>query len=99
MISINAEKTSEQAVHQAITETFKHLGIELIDYTVVADIDISPGRYVFFVEVNNIEKLDKNKVEKILESKLGIANPRYEQFRKSMKIGHVSLEQIGRAHV
>lgn len=94
LISINAEKTSEQAVHQAITETFKNLGIELVDYTVMADIDTSPGRYVFFAEVNNIENLDKDKAEKILDIKLGTANPRYEQFRKSMKIGHVSLELV-----
>lgn len=94
LISINAEKTSEQAVHQAITETFKHRDLELVDYTVMADIDSSPGRYVFFAEVNNIEELDKNEAEKILDSKLGIANPRYEQFRKSMKIGNVSLQLV-----
>lgn len=94
LISINAEKTSEQAVHQAITETFKHLGVELIDYTVMADIVISSGRYMFFAEVNNVGELDKNEAEKILERMLCIANPRYEQFRKSMKIGHVSLEFV-----
>jgi hypothetical protein len=94
LISINAEKTSEQAVHQAVTETFKHLKLELVDYTVMADIDTSPGRYVFFAEVNNIKALDKNEAERILETKLCVANPRYEQFRKVMKIGHVSLELV-----
>ncbi len=94
LISINAEKTSEQAVHQAISETFKHLKLELVDYTVMADIDISPGRYVFFAEVNNTKALNRNEAERILEIKLCIANPRYEQFRKVMKIEHVSLELV-----
>lgn len=94
LISINAEKTSEHAVQQAITETFKHLDVELVDYTVMADINISPGRYVFFVEVNNSEDIDKAEAEEILESKLCVANPRYEKFRKVMKIGNLSLEFV-----
>ncbi len=94
LISINAEKTSEHAVRQAITETFKHLEVELVDYTVMADINISPGRYVFFVEVNNWEEIDKAEAEELLESKLCLANPRYEKFRKGMKIGHLSLEFV-----
>lgn len=94
LISINSEKTSEHAVLQAITETIKHLGAELVDYTVMADINVSPGRYVFFVEVNKPEDVDKNEADKILESELSIANPRYEQHRRVSKIGHASLELV-----
>ncbi|KNY26150.1 GH3 auxin-responsive promoter family protein [Pseudobacteroides cellulosolvens] len=94
LINIYSEKTSEQAIHQAIVETFKDLRVELVDYTVMADINVSPGRYVFFVEVNDADSLDKLEVEKILESKLCIANPRYDHFRKVMKISHASLELL-----
>ncbi len=94
LISINAEKTSEQAVHQSVIETIKQLEVDLVDYTVMADIDVSPGRYVFFIEANNWEDINKAEAEELLESKLCLANPRYEKFRKVMKIGHLSLEFV-----
>ncbi len=76
MVSIAGEKTTEECVLWAVREFAKAAGCELVDYSIYADTDISPGRYVVFVETEEKVPLHRHdECRQIIEEKLNIANP------------------------
>lgn len=78
MVSIAGEKTNDISVKYAIDELSKELGSKVMDYTIYADTDCEPGRYVMCIEPESpldIKMLPK--CRDILEEKLGFANPSY----------------------
>ena len=78
MISIAGEKTNDSAVQYAVDEFSKAVGMPVNDYSIYADTDVNPGRYVMFVEPH--EHLPKERHEEyrnIIEDKLSIANPSF----------------------
>lgn len=92
LINLAGEKTSEQAVCRALSQAVKQWGHELVDFTTMADYDISPGRYIFFVEVNNPAGLSgATRCPGILEETIGRANPRYLAARRAGRIAPLKL--------
>lgn len=78
MISIAGEKTNDEAVSWAVSEFAKETGCKISDYSIEADTDCEPGRYVVYLEPDHI--MDSDKIEeytKLIEEKLSIANPSF----------------------
>ncbi|AFA49368.1 GH3 auxin-responsive promoter family protein [Acetobacterium woodii] len=92
MVSIAGEKTTEESVSWAVKEFAKEVGCELVDYSVYADVAVSPGRYVIFIETE--KPLAPNRYDElrnVIEEKLGIANP---SIRSKVKSGVLSPSEI-----
>lgn len=78
MISIAGEKTNDEAVSWAVSEFEKETGCKISDYSIEADTDCEPGRYVVYLEPDHI--MDPKKMDeytKLIEEKLSIANPSF----------------------
>lgn len=75
-VSIMGEKTTEAALRMAVDNTVKELGFELIDYSMYPDLESSPVRYTFFMEVGRMpEGLKPKEIRYVLEQNLAKANP------------------------
>lgn len=76
MVSIAGEKTNEACVAWTVEEFEKATGTSIFDYSVYADTETLPGRYVLFLEPSeHLPKEDHEKYRAIVEEKLGTANP------------------------
>ncbi|MTK13010.1 MAG: GH3 auxin-responsive promoter family protein [Clostridiaceae bacterium] len=96
LLNIVAEKTQEAAVQHAVMTAVKKWGTELVDYTVIQDLNSTVGFYKFYVEVNNPEALINN-IEKnraILEKALGEANPPYLAGLEANRIAPLKLQVV-----
>jgi hypothetical protein len=95
LLSLVAEKTSEQAAQRAVQMTFSHLPCQVIDFAVTADLDLLPGRYVFFIEVEG-DHLQQwaGWAQEQLDHQLGLANPSYGSARRSGRISPLDLQIV-----
>ncbi|HBU13391.1 MAG TPA: hypothetical protein DEB31_11945, partial [Clostridiales bacterium] len=76
MVSIAGEKTNEASVAWAVGEFEKATGATIFDYSVYADTETLPGRYVLFMEPStHLPKEKHEQYRAIIDEKLGIANP------------------------
>ncbi|MBI4858299.1 MAG: GH3 auxin-responsive promoter family protein [Acetobacterium woodii] len=92
MVSIAGEKTTEECISWAVKEFAKDTECELVDYSVYADVAISPGRYVIIMETEKrMSKENHEKYRIIIEEKLGIANP---SIGSKVKSGILSPSEI-----
>ncbi|KAF1084195.1 GH3 auxin-responsive promoter [Sporotomaculum syntrophicum] len=95
LLNVDAEKTQEAAVLAALKKAAKIWGSDLVDYTTAIDLDGPVGRYVFFVEVQEPEKvLDYTTWQGILEKALKEANPRYGAGIEAGRIGSLLLQIV-----
>jgi GH3 auxin-responsive promoter. len=92
MVSIAGEKTTEECVSWAVKEFAKATDCELVDYSVYADVAVSPGRYVIFIELEKpLAKGQYEQYRQIMEAKLGTANP---SIGSKVKSGILSPSEI-----
>nr|WP_320026751.1 GH3 auxin-responsive promoter family protein [uncultured Acetobacterium sp.] len=92
MVSIAGEKTTEECISWAVKEFAKDTECELVDYSVYADVAVSPGRYVIIMETEKrMSKENHDKYRIIIEEKLGIANP---SIGSKVKSGILSPSEI-----
>ena len=78
MISIAGEKTNDEAMRWTIARFHEDTGILVRDYSVYADTDHKPGRYVILIEPE--EEIAPEMLQKcrdIIEQRLGEANPSF----------------------
>ena len=67
VLNMVAEKTTEEHLKNSIDNTMKSLKLSLVDYTTLEDNSVSPGRYVFYLELeNDISKNTIKDIEKVL---------------------------------
>jgi hypothetical protein len=95
MVSIAGEKTNESCVAWVVEEFEKETGTTISDYSVYADTDSSPGRYVLFMEPS--EHLPKDNYEKyrnIIEQKFSLANPSLGTKMKDGTLGPVDFHFV-----
>ncbi|MDR3091050.1 MAG: GH3 auxin-responsive promoter family protein [Clostridiales bacterium] len=95
LVSIAGEKTDENMVKWVMSELSRETGEVFVDYSVYADTEASPGRYVFFAEPKDLvpqEKLEGYRG--IIEDKLSAANPSAGAKIKSGALGSVALEVL-----
>ncbi|MEN6350343.1 MAG: GH3 auxin-responsive promoter family protein [Syntrophomonas sp.] len=96
LLNVAAEKTSEQAVQQALTLAIKAVGAILEDYTVTIDLDGTAGSYLFYIEVNEpvITQAIVDEMRNILEQNLEEANPRYSAGVKAKHINPLDIHFV-----
>lgn len=75
-VSIMGEKTTEVALRAAAENTAKELEFELIDFSMYPDLEASPVRYLYFMEIGKKPAdLKPKEIRYVLEKNLAIANP------------------------
>ena len=78
LLSIEGEKTNEEAVRWTTEQFIKETGIQINDYSVYANTDSQPGHYTFLLEPDHIiPKEDIPHLRDVLDAKMGQANPSY----------------------
>ncbi len=78
MLSIAGEKTNEACVLSVIDSFSKETGVGVRDYSVYADNDIAPGRYVLFIEPDKPQPIEKRPgYRDIADRAMCAANPSY----------------------
>ena len=78
MLSIQGEKTNEEAVRWTIEQFIKETGLVINDYSVYANTDSEPGHYTFLLEPDHILSKDEiPALRDLLDAKMGQANPSY----------------------
>ncbi len=77
-INLAEEKTTEKALQITVENTAKEMGIELADFTVYPNTDVSPNRYDFLIEPKkDIREFDLEKLRECVFKYLCEANPVY----------------------
>lgn len=97
MISIAGEKTNEESFRWAIGQFSRETGCAVADYSIFADTDATPGRYVVLIEPENL--ISKEKLEgyrDVIEEKLSIANPSFGSKIQNNVLGKtaINIEQL-----
>lgn len=94
LLNLVGEKTSEQAAQDALQKAFNQVSNWITDFAVMADIDHSPGSYIFFVEIESVSPQLIKHAQSRLERELGRANPSYASARQNGKIGPLELHIV-----
>ena len=86
LLSIEGEKTNEEAVRWSVESFMKDTGLRINDYSVYADTDTKPGHYVFLMEPD--ERVPKERIPELrdaIEARMMQANPSYgEKIRRGV---------------
>ncbi len=76
MVSIAGEKTDEGCIARVVKHFEEESGESIRDFSIYADTNVSPGRYVLFMEPEKQLPKEKHKeYREIVEKGLAIANP------------------------
>ncbi len=87
-INLAEEKTTEKALQVAVEKTCEELGIQLADFSVYPNTDVTPNRYDFLIEpLREIRKFDMKKLQETLFRNLCEANPVYMDCYKDNWLG------------
>ena len=88
LLDVAAERTTEEMSIWSINQAVQSQSYHLIDFTTMIDLNCSPQRYLFFVELADSSQLLANEVSQLektlseeLEKNLNIANSYYETKR------------------
>lgn len=92
-----SEKTTESHVNTALMKIVKDFKMHLIDYTTYADNSVTPGRYVFYLEIENYSCNDGIQfMESKLDEELMKCNPAYARFRKRNRLQRLKIRFVKR---
>lgn len=95
LLNMVSEKTTEEHVLNAISNSFKTIGVNISDYTVTPDNNVSPGRYVFYIEVKNPSKDINIKIlSNLMDKELCKANIAYGRQRSKGKLAEVQVKLV-----
>ncbi len=77
-INLAEEKTTEKALQVAVEAVCEEMGIDLADFSVYPNTDVTPNRYDFLIEpVNEITNFDMEALKESVFKHLCEANPVY----------------------
>ncbi|MBE5846701.1 MAG: GH3 auxin-responsive promoter family protein [Lachnospiraceae bacterium] len=77
-INLAEEKTTEKALQIAVEKTCKEMGIDLADFSVYPNTDVTPNRYDFLIEpVFEVSHFDMKALQECMFKNLCEANPVY----------------------
>ena len=95
VLNMVSEKTTEDHLKSAIDEAMKKLNLTLVDYTTFEDNKVTPGRYVFYLELGeNVSEYTMKALEKALDLALQNANIAYGRFRKGNRLAALSIKVV-----
>lgn len=87
LISIAGEKTNDSCMNDVMRLSAQDLGLSLTEYSVYADTNSSPGRYIVFAECGNMNKaVDRRKAAETIEKHLRRLNPSYDEKIQNNKL-------------
>lgn len=92
LLDLSGDKITESMMDEAIRRTGEDLGVNLIDYCVYPNKEVSPPRYEFLIEPDR--QLDPSKCDeyrRILEKHLGEVNPVYKECRDTTEISEPKI--------
>ncbi len=93
LLNMVSEKTTEEHITSAIIGAMNSLGIKLVDYTTSPDISVSPGRYVFYLELDRAPGREIIKeINGVLDKELRTANPAYDRARRGNRLNCIKVE-------
>lgn len=97
LLNMVSEKTTEEQAGHAVKLAMKMLDIDFADYTTIPDNSISPGRYIFIIEIrNNPKRYNENRIAEVLEQELSTANPAYGRMRGKGKLARVKVNIVSK---
>lgn len=97
LLNMVSEKTTESHVNTALMKIVKDFKMHLIDYTTYADNSVTPGRYVFYLEIENYNCNDGIQfMESKLDEELMKCNPAYARFRKRNRLQRLKIRFVKR---
>ncbi len=77
-INLAEEKTTEKALQIAVEATCEEMGIDLADFSVYPNTDVTPNRYDFLIEpLHEISRFDMKALQESIFKNLVKANPVY----------------------
>jgi hypothetical protein len=92
VLNMVSEKTNEEHITNSIKNTMKKLNLNLIDYTTMPDNSITPGRYIFYLELKDSMKANNIKLlEETLDSEIRSANLAYDRARGNKRLARVKV--------
>ena len=92
LLNMVSEKTTEEHLTNSIKSTVAKLNLNLVDYTAIADNSISPGRYVFYMELKNSPSKGLiSSIENTLDDELKKCNLAYGRFRNSHRLAPIKV--------
>lgn len=95
MVNLAGEKTNESALIWTIEQLEKESKVPITDYSIYADSDTLPGRYILLIEPREHQSKEMKKVLRdIADEKMGIANPSYGSKVKDSILLPMSLEFV-----
>ncbi len=90
LLDLAGDKITESMMDDAIQRTGEELGVNIVDYCVYPNRDVSPSHYEFLIEPDK-EILDPAKCDEyriVLEKHLGEINPVYKECVTTNEIDH-----------
>jgi hypothetical protein len=95
LLNMVSEKTTEEHVLSALTNTFRKLKSSISDYTVLPDNSISPGKYIFFIEPKTLVTAPNiREINSLLDKELCKANLAYERQRKKNRLASAEVQLV-----
>ena len=94
LINLVGEKTSEEAVCNAVYGVMQQWDTKLVDFTTMVDYEAYPCRYIFYVETGHPDQDQVGRGEKLLEDTLYQTNPRYRSVRQTDRLGQLVLRVV-----
>ncbi len=95
LLNMVSEKTTEEHVLNAVSNTFKTLGASFSDYTVMPDNSVSPGRYLFYIEAKDSLKNNSLKsISSLMDKELCKANISYGRHRNKGKLAEAQVKLV-----
>lgn len=94
-LNMTGEKTTEVALRGALEETEQELGAKVVDFSVYADADSDPLRYIYLMEMERMpEGLTRSRLEEVLDAHLCQANPVYGYKVEKGMIGRLGIKFV-----
>jgi len=94
LLDLAGDKITESMMDEAIRRTGEELGVNIIDYCVYPNRDVSPSHYEFLIEPDRPLDPSPEKCKEylqILEKHLGEVNPVYKECIDTNEIAHALL--------
>lgn len=94
LVNLVGEKTSEEALCNAVHGAMQQWGAKLEDFTTIVDYESYPCRYTFYVETGHPCQDGVDQGEALLDAALCHTNPRYHSIRQADRLGRLALRVV-----
>jgi len=94
VLSLCGEKTTEECMNEVFRLVTEQTGLDIAEYTIAADTEAFPQRYIVFVEED--AGIEPSRLRNIIEEKLCVLNFSYAEKRGNGKIGPLELKLMKR---